>query len=330
MFNNFVKFSLDRGGKIKPLIIPSNNTYWKGTGLMNPSICKFNGNLIVNIRQVNYTLYHSEKGKNSHIWGPLVYIHPENNQCLATKNFICTLNDDLDIISYSMIDTSKLDQKPIWGFHGLEDIRLVNWENKLFITGVRRDTNTTGRARMDLSEIIFDGNYVKEISRIRVPAPGDRDKTSYCEKNWMPIYDKPYSYIKWSNPTEIVSYDHSSHKTTTEFVGKYDINNHDPRGGSQALPWKGGYIALVHLTSFCKDYGRRKNGDYYHQFIVWDKDWNIVRRSKIFSFMGGRVEFSCGMCKHNDDYLITFGFQDNAAYVLSVKSTSLEEFMYAK
>jgi len=51
-----VKPVIEQGGSIHPLIIPSELT--NGTGLMNPSIYLDNDQLIVNIRHVNYTLYH--------------------------------------------------------------------------------------------------------------------------------------------------------------------------------------------------------------------------------------------------------------------------------
>jgi predicted GH43/DUF377 family glycosyl hydrolase len=43
--------------------------------------------------------------------------------------------------------------------------------------------------------------------------------------------------------------------------------------------------------------------------------------------MDAKIEFSCGMSQYGDDYLITFGFQDNAAYVLKVPGNVLEDFI---
>ena len=57
--SNFVKLALENGGSIHPLIIPSPDL--KGPAITNPSIYNDNGKLIVNLRNINYTLYHSEK-----------------------------------------------------------------------------------------------------------------------------------------------------------------------------------------------------------------------------------------------------------------------------
>ena len=43
--------------------------------------------------------------------------------------------------------------------------------------------------------------------------------------------------------------------------------------------------------------------------------------------MDADVEFSIGMAEYKDDYLITFGFQDNAAYLLRAPKTTIEEFI---
>jgi hypothetical protein len=34
------------------------------------------------------------------------------------------------------------------------------------------------------------------------------------------------------------------------------------------------------------------------------------------------------MCDYGDDYLITFGFQDNAAYLLRVKQQFVKEYIF--
>ena len=156
-----VKPVLDQGGSIHPLIIPAEHT--NGTGLMNPSIYVDNGKLLLNIRHVNYTLYHSENKKFQHRYGPLQYLHPENDRNLRTWNFYCTVNDDLSLDKIIKIDTSTLDAPPIWEFVGLEDGRLFRWDNKLFLSGVRRDTTTNGQGRMELSELQVGDNTVSLV-----------------------------------------------------------------------------------------------------------------------------------------------------------------------
>jgi hypothetical protein len=42
--------------------------------------------------------------------------------------------------------------------------------------------------------------------------------------------------------------------------------------------------------------------------------------------MGAEIEFACGMTEYKDQILITFGFQDNAAYLLAVNKSTIKEF----
>ena len=319
--SNFVKQVIESGGSIHPIIIPAELT--KGTGTFNPSIYNDNGQLFVNVRHCQVTIYHSEKGIFEHPWGPLVYLHPENDVTLTTTNYFCHLDSDLNVTRINAIDFSKFDESPKWEFIGLEDCRVFRWKGKLYLCGVRRDTTTNGVGRMELSEIEIYGDSVKEVSRFRIPAPGKDD--SYCEKNWMPILDEPFTFVKWSNPTEIASVD-LTHKTCSSYVSNQTLPLEcDLRGGSQVLKWKDGYIAIVHETYLYKSEAGRKNGMYRHRFIYWDKDWNLRKMSKKFSFGESNIEFAAGMCYHNDDMLISFGIQDNAAYILRCPLNIIEE-----
>lgn len=316
---------LDAGGSIHPLVVPSELT--NGTGLMNPSVLIDNGKILVNIRHVNYTFYHSEKKMFQHQWGPLTYVHPENDMHLRTNNFYCELDEQLNIVRYNMIDMSKFDTyEPQWDFVGLEDARLVRWDEKLYITGVRRDTTTNGQGRMELSEIIVDDNSVKEISRFRIPPPKNLD--SYCEKNWMPVVQMPYHFVKWSNPTEVVKVDPEKQTCETVYLTDYVPLPRDLRGGSQVIRWDDNHwFAITHEVDLFKSEVGRKDAVYRHRLILWDNEWNLVKYSKDISFLAGHVEFCIGAAEHNGDILATFGFQDNAAYIMRIPKKVLEDIL---
>jgi uncharacterized protein YceK len=321
---NFVKLTLENGGSIHPLIIPTSDL--KGPSLMNPSIYNDNGTIRVNLRNINYTLYHSEKKKFEHHWGPLVYIHPENDWRLRTWNYMCEMDDDMKIKRHNQVDTSDFPDKELWEFVGLEDARIVRWDGKLYICGVRRDLDAVGTGRMELSEIEVTEDSVKEIKQYRIPAPGKND--SYCEKNWMPILDMPFHFVKWTNGTEVVKYDINTGTTEQVAVKDWkDLGCIDLRGGSQVLPFGEGHMSLCHETFLFRSEQDRKDGTYRHRFVVWDKDWNVIKVSPRFSFLNAEFEFAVGMCEYENDYLITFGFQDNIAYLLRVSQELVKNFI---
>lgn len=323
MINNISKLILQQGGSLIPLIIPSDLT--KGTGVMNPSVFIHKNKIYLNLRNVGYTLYHSEgQQKFQNPWGPLTYLHPEDDITLTTTNFICTLDPNtLSIDTKHKVDTTSLDKPPLWEFIGLEDARTVKWDNRLFLVGVRRDTTTNGEGRMEFSEIVNN----KEVSRHRIEPPLGPN-SSYCEKNWMPILDEPYHFIKWTNPLEIVKVDLKTNTSKTILLKKQNISiNRDLRGGSQVITVGDYKVAITHEVDLWNNEIGNKDAHYYHRFIVWDKDWNVVKTSDEFKFLTGHIEFACGLSLYKGDLLISFGFQDNAAYLLKTPISFLENLL---
>jgi hypothetical protein len=304
-----VKTVLQNNGSIVPLIIPEG----KDGGIMNPSIYTDGKKLICNLRHVKYTIYHSRRFP--HKYGPLQYIHAENDLKLRTVNYIAELNEDLSIKNYKEVKMLDL-HTPVWDFIGLEDARLFRWDNKLYLCGVRRDTTTNGQGRMELTEL--NENY-EEISRCRLPAPID---TSYCEKNWMPILDQPHNFVKWTNPTEVVNVKEKT--KVVNFTDTYFPLIRDLRGSSHVIPYKDKYIAITHEVALYKSEQNQKDANYLHRIVVWDKNWNIYFITDPFYFFDGPIEFCAGAAIYKDNFLISFGHQDNAAYILSMPLKMLE------
>jgi hypothetical protein len=259
-------------------------------------------------------------------WGPLTYTHPENDRTLRTFNIMMELDHNYNPVRIDQVNTSKLDVTPLWEFIGLEDARLVRWDGKLYMSGVRRDTTTNGVGRMELSEIEVSSEEVREVSRLRIESP---NPDSYCEKNWMPILDMPFHYVKWSNPTEVVRVNFETKTAETVFLSKNRLGGlRDFRGSSQVLQWGDNRIALVHEVDLFNNELGQKDAYYYHRFLVWDNEWNIIQMSDDFHFMTERMGFSCGLAIVDDKVLMPFGHQDNSAYILEIPITVLEGMLH--
>jgi hypothetical protein len=321
----FAKLVLEQGGFVKPLIIDSKIT--NGTGLFNPSLLVDGNKIYLNIRHCQYTLYHAELNIHEHPYGPLIYFNPENDITLTTTNYFGELNSDLSIKYIHRVDTSKLDIQPVWEFIGLEDGRIVKYDNKIYLCGVRRDTKPNGEGRMELSELEVRQDSVKEISRWRIPAP--IPDASYCEKNWMPILSKPEHFVKWLNPVEIVKIDRDNKTCETVHLGTEMNFDFDPRGNGQVIDFDGGYLTLTHEVDLYRSENDKKDGEYVHRLCYWSKDWKLLKKSPTFSFMGAKIEFACGMAEYNGNVLITFGYQDNAAYILGCSKNTIRDIMDA-
>jgi hypothetical protein len=329
MYENLVKTIINEyNGLIKPLIIDSKLT--NGTGICNPSILVEDDKIHLILRHVEYTLYicENEQKYQSANQGPLSYYHREDKNELKTNNYYCELDkESLEIVRFHKIDTSKHDVKPIWTFIGLEDARLVKWLNKYYLCGVRRDTTINGQGRMELSEIEINDDSVKEVNRSRIEV---ENKDSYCEKNWMPILSKPFHFVKWTDPTEVVNIDlktnfaqRISHKEK-KYNTKYDI-----RGGSPLIDWfDDTYLCITHEVDFTlENENGHKNASYYHRFVVFDEKYDIIMMTEPFNFMTGKIEFCIGLERYEDDIFIVFGFQDNGSYLVKINDKSLKDLI---
>ena len=328
MFDNFVRHCLTRGSIIRPLNIPLDDKVYIGT--CNPSIFFDGDRLRMIIRRVNYALWNSDNQyRFTTQYGPLWYITGDDERKLMTKNYLCELKDN--VLTHKLINTSRFDKEPLWEFIGLEDARLVRWDGKLYGTGVRRDTTTNGQGRMELSELDEDGN---EISRVRIKAPGKDN--SYCEKNWMAILDMPYHYVKWCNPVEVVKVNPKTGYSETVVLKEqpqdleyYNTNNMGIRGSSQVIPWGDYRIAITHMCELWINEKKQKCGTgYFEQFIVWDKDWNIVKLSEPFRFAGFGIEFTNGLAYKDGYFYIPFALQDNFSFLLTVDENTVSDFIF--
>jgi len=334
---------LEKGGRIEPLIIDSKTT--DGLGLCNPSIWHKpdTTKYLVNVRHVSYYLHHCEGDQKFQTpWGPLNYVRPDDDPFLRTKNYICDFNlRNMKLTNPREVNTNKFTKEPEWDFVGLEDARIVEWDGKMYMTGVRRYA-PNGKGRMILSEIDITSKGVKEIGRYVIDPPeGDKP---FCEKNWMPIEDMPFHYVKWSNPIEVVKVDINKkwknnpkkYRCPSQYVykGKDDEKMDlqlDPRGGSQIIKYGDEYMAVVHECDYWHNEKNDRDSHYYHRIMTWDRNWKLTGHSKPFKFMDGRIEFCCGMAPHpdaeNGGVYITFGFQDNSAYMIHVAKDHLNQLL---
>lgn len=319
--HGLVGYALRNGGDIVPLEIRYDPHDLESVANMNPSIFydEVTDRFLCNIRAVNYNLFDLVKREFNWENQPTVYVN--NVSRLKTINYMCELDPStLFPISCGMVDTSDFDKEPLWDFVGLEDGRLVRWGGKLYLTGVRRDTTTNGQGRMELTELeqLSDGSW-KEVSRTRIPTPGNRD--TYCEKNWMPFLDKDFTYLKWTIPTEIATYHPETKETTSEYkkFPLFGVPYDCLRGDSHVVRYGDNYWCVGHYCDFklLNAETNSRTATYYHYLVKLDLDMNILEVSKRWQYSPKfNIEFGCGMCVRNGEVYITFSEDDSAAMLL--------------
>jgi predicted GH43/DUF377 family glycosyl hydrolase len=327
VINNLVRKVLENNGDIYPLVIDSEFK----TGLLNPGLYLHNDDLYINVRHVQYVLYHSENNQFFQSkWGPLAYLHPEHDQTLTTVNYFGEFKNG--VLDVSKVNTSKLDVKPLWEFVGLEDVRVVVWDDKIWMCGVRRDTTTNGQGRMEMSNIVWEDNEWREVERYRLDTPFSNN--SYCEKNWVPINDKPYHFLKWTNPVEVVKVnlskklDNQHYKCEQVFLGDTVLNlPRDIRGGSNLVNFGDNYLMVTHEVNLFKSELKNKDAFYYHRFFLLDKDFKVIKISDDFNFLTGNIEFATGLVVKDNEVYISFGFQDNSAFLLKTSTEFIDKLL---
>lgn len=197
---------------------------------------------------------------------------------------------------------------------GLEDARLVFWNNIMYLSGTRRDHNTGMMGRIECELIQDIGGELKVGDFYRWDGL-DNDCT-YCEKNWMPLNDRPFIYMTVPDPV-VVSKCNLSDWHLNHIVGKdvYHMSTNLPgtmRGSSQLVPYKDGYICVLHAASL-DETGQMQ---YNHCFRTYDKNFNVINTSKLFKFEGEDVEFCCGMCYKDNTFYISYSLMDDNARIM--------------
>ena len=327
--HGLVRYILDNGGELTNLVLPHDIVDDDDIlSFMNPSIClKDENTAYINIRGVDYNL-HATYNTNITIWDqPTVYVNRDTMH-LKTINYVGELDlNTLELSNVTKVDTSLLDEDPKWDFVGLEDARILVWDNKLYLCGVRRDWNETGQGRMELSEIQYIDNQWREVSRTRVPANYKDD--SYCEKNWMPFIDKQFTWIKWNNPVTIAYYDRFSHQTIEERRKNLSLQKDlDIRGDSHVVRINGHYWALGHtcqLEVFDTATNARR-ARYEHHLLQYDDNMDLIWRSPSFMYSNDfDVEFGCGLAydERTNKAYIAYAEDDTSSYILKFDANLL-------
>jgi hypothetical protein len=199
---------------------------------------------------------------------------------------------------------------------GIEDIRLFNFKDKIYYIGSTFD-KSTNKIKITSNEFDLDKNY--EINLINPTFKTDFD----WEKNWVFFENNDELFIiyKWY-PIQICKIDYNKKELNIVKELKTPNKFFNFRGSTNGVLFDNKIWFIIHSQNVIND---KKH--YFHRFVVWDKNWNIIKTSKIFSFLNGHIEFCAGVAVHGDQLLITFGFQDNSAFILEIPLSAVNNFI---
>jgi len=256
----------------------------------NPSICKREGRLEMILRTSNYRIEPD---------GEYVVDVPP----IRTRNYLCELDENLDIANAIEMqcadDGKRIVDARIAGF---EDCRIFDWDGRRCCVFNVRDRNPELRCEMAFAEIADDGVTVAEVMR------GYRDEVH--QKNWIPfVRNGELLFVYSTDPLVVLAWREG--ETPREIHrGEPDMALDHLRGGSQALPLRGGWLYLTHEVSVFD-----ATRVYLHRFVHLGEDFSIKAFSEAFYFVDRRIEYAAGMVQHGDSLLITFGIGDHEAAI---------------
>jgi len=272
----------------------------------NPSVARLGNEIVLLQRAVNFTL--SEDG---------TYRTP-NDAPIHTRNFLLRLDAELAIRSSSeILPPTDMPAPAFREVQGFEDARLFAWRNELWCIACVRELTPEGWCDQVLARIDDFSPGSCRLTDWRVLRPqGPRRH----EKNWMPqIVGDQLQFIHLSDPTRVID-EHAQ----TIFEATPAIAAEQFRGGTQAILFDGGWLALVHEVS-----ERDKRRYYQHRFVWFDSANQLRRVSLPFFFITKGVEFAAGLARAPDGkgLLISFGVGDGQAWIAIVEASDVRHLL---
>jgi glycosyltransferase involved in cell wall biosynthesis len=277
---------------------------------MNPSIHKTENGYEVICRTVNYMQIGARHFKSLDLL--------DTSNTIKTRNFLIQYNKDLKKISQQeIIEDLERTKNHSWIVKGLEDCRLVHYNDSTWFTCTTLDTNPTGQPQISLCKLSDDrtGSTIKVEKLIPLNGPDLRR----CEKNWLPFvkngeFQMLYSFDPliiykpiWSKENQTIQ----NEKFFTLQVPTHDFSRFS--GSAAPIVFDGGYLVLVHESV------DNEHRNYMHRFVFLDHNLNIQKLSKPFTFFHKGIEYCCGMAiDHSDKNLVlAIGIEDREAYLFT-------------
>lgn len=294
--------------KIKPIRrLPINLSVEYPWVPLNPSIIRDGDRYIMNIRVSNYRILPGGR-----------YESLEKDKIIRTRNFIRIMNNNFEEIeTYEIIQPERYTRNN-WGIKGFEDLRLFKHNDKLKFLSATYDTHNLNVQRV-ISGTIEDKKIVDVCRSLCVPGI-----PQHTEKNWLPfIYGSkvyctynyhPFTVLDITNPDKIQILNISDNRN----------NFRSFRGSATPLPYKNGFICLIHQV-----YTKSDNDKVYLQRFVYFEEFRIKKISHQFYFEDHRIEFCCGMCyDENGNFVFTFGVNDCGAFLYVVDKKTVDSILY--
>jgi len=193
---------------------------------------------------------------------------------------------------------------------GDEDFRIIKWNNENY--GIYSRVIIPFR-KNEVHFCKFSSNYdVCEDKKIIT-----KEQT---EKNWQPIETIPFKCVYSYKPFKIINLNNSNFELIPN-----NIVTTNYRGSTQIIKFNDYNLGIVHER---KEEGLEHY--YIHYFILFDKNMNLLKISKPFSFFGADIEFCTYLNYNNGNITILMSVNDQISFEFSIPDTIIYDIFEEK
>ena len=272
------------------------------------SMIEYHGDIILNIRYVNYRILPDGS-----------YKILSTDGCVRTKNAVSYLDLKYNNLSFlKFLNTNLTDIEPKeTKIKGLEDIRLFVFQEKIYYLAISKEYSYNDTIRIVLG--IYDIESLTHINNHTLIPPEE----TYCEKNWIPINhnnEKILFIYKW-HPLEIGELT-DNYKLNITITHATPIIFKNYRGSTTLIKYENKLWCITHGVKYSTP---RK---YYHQFVTLEQGtYKPVQYSIPFYFNKYAIEYSIGFIIKDEEAIIIFSQNDRDTSILRIDMDIVKKYM---
>jgi mannosyltransferase OCH1-like enzyme len=256
----------------------------------NPCIIKdpLSENYRMNIRWINYYM---DKNGNS------ILTYPKT----ISFNSYVELDTSFNIIGDEIFLKESYNVNEPYDYFGFEDIRLFNYEDKIYYTAstLNRENNIIA---ISSNECTMNDKYIIK-KNIITPTFSLTDRV---EKNWCFVnyQDKLRIVYDWYPLTICDISNNTLNIVECKYIRSDFFKN--VKGSSTGFKTNDELWFVLHKSQL---------NNYQHFFTVFDHDMNLLRYSELFKLDNRRVEFCIGLIIEAERTILSFSSLDTNIYI---------------
>ena len=253
------------------------------------------------VRAVNYSINDSFE-----------YNIRDDNNYVTTINYWTEFDKDLNLKMMYEIEcnTKKLRESHI---KGLEDLRICAFNNKIYGLAVDWEHGSNNHPSVILVHFDKDDDHKYVINNVIPITYNDH----ICQKNWTLFSEDSKLFALYSHhPLTILEINPNNGEYTVikEKYSKYNLQ--DIRGSANPIRIVNDncWLVLVHEVV------HKDTRKYYHRFLKYSNDWELLNISEPFYFKNLFVEFSVSIMHDNksNNLMIVYSTRDNTCEIMTV------------